>query len=446
MRPICACIRTRMLAGLALPLCAVAATAAWNPAPLAAATGAIQGAAQPAGPGEIRVELDEIDVYRVTTQGKVTLDSYPVQETCQQQSTHTDASFTGGSYVAQAGFSTDGILAATYQLTPQEFPIRVDTISAIFVTSGATVQTVTEWSVLVWDGTPTNGTLVAEFSSDDLLLPHLRVGPGTQGVDLQVQVDPTDPEPIFVFNTSGTAQFTVGFRIDQHNAPSSNPCLIPPNQFLNAFPTTDVGGLAQPNRNWLRAINCGPFGCPPNGGWTTFGGLSTLCRPSGDWVIRAFWQRADCQPGVGACCYADGTCATALDTDCIVAGGTYQGDGVRCDEVNCPVPTGACCNPSGGCLNLSEADCGAFGGSWQGANTDCADGCDPDCPADLSSPASPGTPDGVLTGADFFEFLTRFDNGDLSIDFGSPANPAVPDGVLTGADFFRFLTLFAAGC
>ena len=67
-------------------------------------------------------------------------------------------------------------------------------------------------------------------------------------------------------------------------------------------------------------------------------------------------------------------------------------------------------------------------------------------PADISSAATPGVPDGVLTGADFFEFLNRFGAGDLSIDFSSPANPGVPDGVLTGADFFEFLSLFAAGC
>ena len=66
--------------------------------------------------------------------------------------------------------------------------------------------------------------------------------------------------------------------------------------------------------------------------------------------------------------------------------------------------------------------------------------------ADLSSPASPGVPDGLLSGADFFEFLSRFGAGDLSVDFSSPANPGTPDGLLSGADFFEFLSLFAAGC
>ena len=68
------------------------------------------------------------------------------------------------------------------------------------------------------------------------------------------------------------------------------------------------------------------------------------------------------------------------------------------------------------------------------------------CLADLSSPADPGVPDGVLTGADFFEFLSRFQAGDLSVDFSSPTAPGVADGVLTGADFFEFLDLFSQGC
>lgn len=70
-------------------------------------------------------------------------------------------------------------------------------------------------------------------------------------------------------------------------------------------------------------------------------------------------------------------------------------------------------------------------------------GCNP---ADLSSPSEPGKPDGVLTGADFFEFLSLFEAGALSVDFSSPSDPGVPDGALTGADFFAFLDLFSQGC
>lgn len=68
------------------------------------------------------------------------------------------------------------------------------------------------------------------------------------------------------------------------------------------------------------------------------------------------------------------------------------------------------------------------------------------CSADLSGPIIPGLPDGVVSGADFIEFLNRFQQGDRSVDLASPASPLEPDGLLTGADFFRFLELFAGGC
>ena len=71
---------------------------------------------------------------------------------------------------------------------------------------------------------------------------------------------------------------------------------------------------------------------------------------------------------------------------------------------------------------------------------------DEPCAADLSSASEPGVPDGALTGADFFEFLDRFQAGDLRVDLSSPTDPGVPDGALTGADFFAFLDLFTLGC
>ena len=89
--------------------------------------------------------------------------------------------------------------------------------------------------------------------------------------------------------------------------------------------------------------------------------------------------------------------------------------------------------------SVVEAGVDAFGIE----TIDCALACSP---ADLSSPTMPGTPDGVLTGADFFEFLDRFQAGDLSIDFSSAMMAGMPDGVLTGADFFFFLDLFSQGC
>ena len=68
------------------------------------------------------------------------------------------------------------------------------------------------------------------------------------------------------------------------------------------------------------------------------------------------------------------------------------------------------------------------------------------CRVDYSSPAQPGVPDGVLTGADFFFWLDLFAAGDLSADLSSPTAFGVPDGVLTGADLIWLLDAFQFGC
>ena len=68
------------------------------------------------------------------------------------------------------------------------------------------------------------------------------------------------------------------------------------------------------------------------------------------------------------------------------------------------------------------------------------------CPIDYGGPLDPDTPDGVLTGADFFSFLGLFQAGDARADLAGPNDPTTPDGALTGADFFRFLELFQNGC
>lgn len=329
------------------------------------------------------VHLSEMRTLRVSTSGKVLIDEVQKFDgstepdtyggSCQQLSSHTDASFTGGQYTVQAGFSETEIAAASYTLPASSFPLRVDLIEAIFATAGTTVQTTTHWSVLVWEGTPNNGNLVAEFSSDGLILPHIVLPPGAPaGLNVSVAVDPGDPEQIFVTN-NGSNTFSIGYRIDQHNQQTGDGCSQAPPSSLNAFPTTDTSGLLRPSNNWLRGVNCGFFGCPPNGGWATFAALNVLCRPSGDWIMRATWTPLNCTPGSGACCLPTGACDIRLATDCTTLGGLYQGDGTTCAGVTCPQPTGACCfQATNGCLNLQMADCAAAGGVFGGNGTACA--------------------------------------------------------------------------
>ncbi|MBX3364271.1 MAG: hypothetical protein KF866_05835 [Phycisphaeraceae bacterium] len=416
------------------------------------------------------IVLDSLDVLRVTTGGRVLPGGGPAmpESGCTFEASHTDASFTGGSYTLQAGFGEGEMFAATYVLAPSDFPIRIDQIDFILATLNASVQTVTAWSVLVWDGPPNTGILMYEFSSDDLILPHARIGPGTAGLNVRLVVDPGDPEQIFLFNDSGTSRFTIALRIDEHNLQTQDPCVQAPPQTFNAFPVTDRSGLAAPAGNWLFGLNCGFLGCPPNGGWATFQQLNFLCRPSGDIVMKANWTRVNCQPGVGACCKPDGSCEPMLVADCAAINGVYQGDGVSCGSVQCPAPIGACCTSTGGCVSgVTEAICSAFQGTFAGGGTDCtdhngngtADICEttPVCRADLSGSSDPmhpdyGVPDGQVDASDFFYFLDQFTEGNFLVaDMSGSSDPTspdygVPDGLLDASDFFYFLDVFVLGC
>lgn len=207
---------------------------------------------------------------------------------CTVVKTHSGANFGGGSFVVQAGFSQGESAGASFTLTASEFPIKLNLIEMIFAQSNTTVATTTEWSVFVYEGTPDSGTLLYEYSSDDVILPHIHMPPGTQGVNVQFSIDPSDPEQMYIYNAGGSNIFTVGYRIDRHNNPPANPCFQSPPTNSNAFPTTDTNGLQQASQNWLYALDCGSFGAPP--GWHTFAQLPGIFRPSGDWNIRVTYE------------------------------------------------------------------------------------------------------------------------------------------------------------
>ncbi|HED54585.1 MAG TPA: hypothetical protein ENJ00_10360 [Phycisphaerales bacterium] len=324
-------------------------------------------------PRPIPVTVPEVRTLSVTSLGNVS-DTMPGgfvgRDECQLVSTHTDELFTGGTYIAQAGFVEGEIMAAQYTIPASNFPIRIDLLEAVFGTVGTSVATTTEWSVLVWDGPPDTGILVASYSSDGVILPHIEIPPGpAQAVDLGFSIDPGDPNQIFINNDSGTNTFTIGFRIDKHNAQSGNGCTTPPSQNLNAFPFTDATGVASQTGNWINAFDCGPFGCPA--GWSTFQSFPALCTPSGDWMLRATWTSFTCDTITGACCDGMATCFDLTAAECATLGGTYMGDGTNCTTTQCPIPEGACCLSNGNCLSLTQADCDILAGTWQGANSQC---------------------------------------------------------------------------
>ncbi|MEO1583175.1 MAG: GC-type dockerin domain-anchored protein [Planctomycetota bacterium] len=288
---------------------------------------------------------------------------------CQLTSGYPSEGFAGGTYNVQAGFVENEIAAASYELSASLFPIRIDLIEALIGTAGTTVPTTTEYTVLVWDGTPDTGTLVASFSSDGSIIPHVEIPAGpAQAVNVNFLVDPGDPQQIFVNNTSGTNTFTIGLRIDRHNNQAGNGCFPAPLQTANAFPMTDTDGANQTD-NWINAIDCGPLGCPS--GWSSFQTFPALCRPTGDWMLRATWTSFSCSDQTGACCDGDGNCFDLTQGECDSIMGSYEGAGTSCTGFTCPIPEGACCLTNGNCLLLSESDCDLLSGEWQGGNSEC---------------------------------------------------------------------------
>jgi hypothetical protein len=343
-------------------------------------------------PEQIEVRLDTAVILNAVV-GKRPLAS---SDDCEQVSSHsyfTDyVNPIGQSVYAQAGVAQGEWTAQTYTLPPGDFPLKINAIETIFATSQSTVETTTRWTVGIWSGTPRSGTLIAQYSSDGTVLPHLIIPPGNAAGIIHFSIDPTHPEQIIVQN-DGSNMFSVGFRIDQHNSPPTNAC-SPANTCCNAFPATDLGPLASPPGNWISAIAC-PLSCVPGGGWTRFSELVSGCTPSGDWILRARWQPVACAPGIGACCLPNGTCEVMATSNCTAQNGTYQGDGSDCASANCPQPTGACCFSSGSCLNFTQANCTIANGTWLGAGTQCNAGA---CPTGACCLAD-GSCAGELTSA-----------------------------------------------
>ena len=305
----------------------------------------------------------------------------------QQQRTYVNPSlFQGGTYLLQAGTVEMEIMAASYQITAAEFPLRIDTMEFVLGTQNAVVQTVTQYTILVWEGSPNTGDLIFTFSSDDLILPHARIGPGTAGLNIMVSVDPGDPEQIIVSN-NGSQRFSIGLRIDDHHDEPTASCqcvpgcgicgtlpalCCPPNSTRNAFPATDNDGVANPSNNWLYARDCpGATGfCAASEGWLNFSGAG---MPNGDWVIRASYTPFIC-PGFGACCNpSTGVCQVLTETDCQNSAGNWQGEATNCSPNPCPQPQGACCKVDGSCVpNATLASCNTFIGEQFYQNTPCS--------------------------------------------------------------------------
>lgn len=344
----------------------------------------------------------------------------------------TDSDFGDGQYIMQAGFAQGESLGATYYISADQFPIKIDVMEALFATYNTTQQTTTHWSATVWDGTPADGIQVASFASDDVILPHLVMPPGTAGMIISLSVDAQDPEQIYVYNKSGMNAFSIAFKVVQHNNPG-NPCITSPPTSSNAFPCTDTDGLNSASQNWIDAVS-GTF-CICGTGWFTFLEFPALCTPGGDWLLRATYTPVNCSVDPVACCFADNSCMDVTPSNCDAFGGVYQGEGTSCATYICGSGTGACCIEStGNCVEFDLSTCQIVGGIHHGEDTSCATTiCFPEGACCLSN----GSCIGPVSEEDCSAVAGNFQGNDTAC---SSVECPQPTGACCGSDWCLNLT------
>lgn len=308
--------------------------------------------------------------------------------------TYSDTPFDGhGTVTFPAGMVEQEIAAVTYTVPPTNWPLIVRTGEILWGQNHLN-DTTTAYTFLVWQGAPNTGTLIASYSSDDVVLDHIRLpNAGSQVVNLAVTIDPGDADQIIVMN-DGSNKFSIGFRIDSHNNPPASPCsepclglgtlpaiCCPPDENSNAWPGMDAMGPGEyGTQEWLYARTCpgatGLCSLAVDSGWHTLASLPSTGSGGedylNDWAIRVTYEPFNCVVPTGACCKPDGTCEELTADACSTASGIYEGDGTPCSAVQCPQPTGACCFMPTGCVVLTEGDCDGAQGFWSGPGTDCS--------------------------------------------------------------------------
>ncbi|MCH2136154.1 MAG: hypothetical protein MK101_06175 [Phycisphaerales bacterium] len=88
----------------------------------------------------------------------------------------------------------------------------------------------------------------------------------------------------------------------------------------------------------------------------------------------------------GACCLVGGQCIVGPESACDTVGGTYNGNGSDCSDVDCDEPdeTGACCVGTTCIDNLTSTVCYSGGGDYQGDGSNCSStDCGDDPPGDI---------------------------------------------------------------
>ncbi len=122
-------------------------------------------------------------------------------------------------------------------------------------------------------------------------------------------------------------------------------------------------------------------GDDPDQGWECLAGLTLdecVDPPrNGEWQgANTNCREVDCAQR-GACCIGDqGSCIDdQTEFECTTEGGTFQGVGTLCADIECPIiDLGRCCLPNGECIFVTEEDCLAQDGMWTGGQ-DCSLPC-----------------------------------------------------------------------
>lgn len=136
--------------------------------------------------------------------------------------------------------------------------------------------------------------------------------------------------------------------VDNISSVSGNPCLLPlPPCPQDVAPNgqVDVQDLLVVINTWGQTGPPRPQGdcAPPPAGDCTVSVTDLLA------VINRW---GPCPAITGACC-TNGVCTEVTEADCTSGGGTYQGDGTLCSDVDCPVP-----QTNDECVNASVVTCG----------------------------------------------------------------------------------------
>jgi len=186
-----------------------------------------------------------------------------------------------------------------------------------------------------------------------------------------------------IFWTPDSTIDVIGFRgegsltVDYSYSLVSGACCLPSGDCLDTdiLSCDDLGGAFSPGSD------CGSHICAQPGACCfPDGSCQEADLVSGDGCVTAGgeYQGPDmpcssvvCQLPTNACCLNNGMCNDLLEEDCLALGGIpNEGD---CVSFFCPQP-GACCFPDGSCAlaeNTNGSDCKQAGGAYQGKNSDC---------------------------------------------------------------------------